>query len=222
MASMSIETNRVHEGCSYYLMCRIDGGVWFSFLNKGFVLHSNNGKLHGQFLSSSWFKKKIKRNDTIDVIVVRLPNRESTLHPDIAITDDILSQRLTDYERDNRVSEYVNYNMLDFVVIYKHYSSDTTKYICNILQERNSENTRSSITDNSIFDETQYDNINITFDMINDINPLPANDAANDAAIPIPHLSRNDGSWNAYRNSFSDTDNEPSYYITCPQFTINI
>ena len=233
MAAIVINTNCVHAGCSYYLMYRINSGEWISFLNKAFVLHSNSGKLHGQFLSSSWFKKQIKKNDTIDVLVVRLPRRDSTFHPDIMITADMLSRRLSDYEQHNRVGEYVNYDMLDFVVIYKQYRSDTTKYIVNILNERNSNDTRSSITDNSVFGTPAYNNINMTFEMVKEIDQLANTNIVNlnmvnignttdGLDIPIPQLSRNDGSWNNYRNSFSDTDNEPSYYITCPHFTLNI
>lgn len=230
---MAINTNCVHEGCSYYLMCRINNGEWISFLNKAFVLYSNNGKLHGQFLSSSWFKKLIKHNDTIDVIVVRLPRRDSTFHPDVMITADMLSQRLSDYERDNRDGEHVNYDMLDFVVIYKQYHTNTTKYICNVLKESNSNNTRNSITDNLVFGTPAYNNINMSFEMVKDIDPVVNTNIVNlnmvnigntneGLDIPIPQLSRNDGSWNTYINSFSDTNNNVSYYITCPQFSLNI
>ena len=164
---------------------------------------------------------------------MRLPRRDSTFHPDIMITADMLSHRLSDYEQHNRVGEYVNYDMLDFVVIYKQYRSDTTKYIVNILNEHNSNDTRSSITDNSVFGTPAYNNINMTFEMVKDIdsaintnivnlNMVNIGNTNEGLDIPIPQLSRNDGSWNTYRNSYSDTENEPSYYITCPHFTLNI
>ena len=73
----------------------------------------------------------------------------------------------------------------------------------------------------------------MSFEMVKEIDPVVNTNIVNlnmvnigntneGLDIPIPQLSRNDGSWNNYRNSFSDTDNEPSYYITCPHFTLNI
>ena len=219
-----MNTNRVHDGCNYYLMCRISNGEWVSFLNKAFVLHSKNGKLHGQFLSSSWFKKQIQYNETLDVLVVRLPRRDSTFHPDIMITADMLSQRLTEYATHNLCTEYVNYEGLDFVVIHKHYHSDTIKYTCNMINERNSWDNRNTVTDESIFGTPNGSNINMTFEMLDSLVNLNILDTTIDLneGLDIPRLSRNNGSWNTYRNSCSDTNNDPVYYITCPQFTLNI
>ena len=151
MSSIDMNTNRLYDGCNYYLMCRISNGEWVSFLNKAFVLHSNNGKLHGQFLSSSWFKKQIHYHESLDVLIVRLPRRDSTFHPDIMITSDMLSQRLTEYESHNRCTEYINYEELDFVAIHKHYPCDTIKYTCNMINEPNSGDNRNTVTDESIF-----------------------------------------------------------------------
>jgi hypothetical protein len=229
MTSMVTNTNRVHGGCNYYLMCRISNGEWVSFLNKAFVLHSNNGKLHGQFLSSSWFKKQIQYNESLDVLVIRLPRSDSTFHPDIMITADMLSRRLTEYETHNQCSESVNYEELDFVAIHKHYRCDTIKYTCNMINERNSGDNRTSVTDESIFGTHGESNINMTFEMLNEMDSfvnLNIIDNSNidtlNECLDIPRLSRNDGSWNIYRNSISDTNNDPVYYITCPQFTLNI
>lgn len=229
MASIVTNTNRVHCGCNYYLMCRISNGEWVSFLNKAFVLHSNNGKLHGQFLSSSWFKKQIQYNESLDVLVIRLPRSDSTFNPDITITADMLSQRLTEYETHNLCSEYVNYEELDFVAIHKHYRCDTIKYTCNMINERNSGDNRNTVTDESIFGTHGESNINMTFEMLNEMDSLVnvnimdnSNIDSLNECLDIPRLSRNDGSWNIYRNSFSDTNNEPVYYITCPQFTLII
>ena len=63
----------------------------------------------------------------------------------------------------------------------------------------------------------------MTFEMDSfvNLNILNTTNALNEY-LDIPRLSRNDGSWNIYRNSFSDTNNVPVYYITCPQFTLNI
>ena len=226
---MVTNTNRVHGGCNYYLMCRISNGEWVSFLNKAFVLHSNNGKLHGQFLSSSWFKKQIQYNESLDVLVIRLPRSDSTFHPDIMITADMLSRRLTEYETHNQCSESVNYEELDFVAIHKHYRCDTIKYTCNMINERNSGDNRTSVTDESIFGTHGESNINMTFEMLNEMDSfvnLNIIDNSNidtlNECLDIPRLSRNDGSWNIYRNSISDTNNDPVYYITCPQFTLNI
>jgi hypothetical protein len=229
MATIVTNTNRVHDGCNYYLMCRISNDEWVSFLNKAFVLHSNNGKLHGQFLSSSWFKKQIQCNDTLDVLVVRLPRRDSTFHPDIMITADMLSQRLTEYETNNLCCERLNYEDLDFVAIHKHYRCDTIKYTCNMISERKSGNNINNVTDESIFGTHNGSNINMTFEMLNEIdsfvnlNILDNSDSDTlNESLDIPRLCRNDGSWNIYRNSFSDTNNDHVYYITCPQFTLNI
>ena len=96
-----------------------------------------------------------------------------------------------------------------------------------MINERNSGDNRNTITDESIFGTPHKSNINMTFEMLNEmdsIDNLNILDNSNTIieGLDIPHLSRNDGSWNTYRNSFSDTNNDPVYYITCPQFTLNI
>ena len=92
-----------------------------------------------------------------------------------------------------------------------------------MINDCNSGDNRNTVTDESIFGTPQKSNINMTFEMDStvNLNILDTSNALNEY-LDIPRLSRNDGSWNIYRNSFSDTNNEPVYYITCPQFTLNI
>jgi len=209
MAAVETSTNTVHDGCNYYLMCKINDNDWECIIDKAFILHTHNSKLYGQFLSSAWFKKYISIDDAFDLLIIRLPRRDTTFRPEEQVTVDILKRRL---------NSAINYDILDFVVIHKHYRCDITKYTCNILNEELSKDeTRSVITDNAIFGVPNYTNINLTFEAVR-----VENDHHNSCQdiCHRPQLTRNDGSWNTYRNSLSDT--EVKFYITCPHFTLNI
>ena len=140
MAAVETSTNTVHDGCNYYLMCKINDNDWECIIDKAFILHTHNSKLYGQFLSSAWFKKYISIDDAFDLLIIRLPRRDTTFRPEEQVTVDILKRRL---------NSAINYDILDFVVIHKHYRCDITKYTCNILNEELSKDeTRSVITDN--------------------------------------------------------------------------
>ena len=209
MAAVETSTNTVHDGCNYYLMCKINDNDWECIIDKAFILHTHNSKLYGQFLSSAWFKKYISIDDAFDLLIIRLPRRDTTFRPEEQVTVDILKRRL---------NSAINYDILDFVVIHKHYRCDITKYTCNILNEElSNDETRSVITDNAIFGVPNYTNINLTFEAVRVENDH--NNTSQDIC-QRPHLTRNDGSWNTYRNSLLDT--EVKFYITCPHFTLNI
>jgi hypothetical protein len=218
MAAIETSAKNVYDGCNYYLMCKIKGNDWDCIINKSFILHTNDGKLYGQFLSSMWFKKHISIDDVFDLLVIRLPRRDTQFHPDEQVTIDILKERLSELDECSHVSGDINYDILDFVVIHKHYRSDITKYTCNILNDQlvNGE-TRSVITDSTIFSAPNYSNINMTFEVVRSEDTQ--SNIVQDITNP-PQLIRNDGSWNSYRHSLSNDD--VKFYITCPQFTLNI
>jgi hypothetical protein len=247
MASI-ISSNTIYESCNYYIMYRINKSNWTCILDKPFVLNSYEGKLYGQFLSSSWFKKQIQSDDIIDLLIIRLPRRDSAIYPNEQITSDIIIKRITEFDNHNQNTSYINYEMLDFVVIHKYYRSDSTKYICNNLKEKLKDNEkRDAIRDYELFGTPIFSSIDITFEIVDDkddnnnlvnlntvnlntvnlntvnLNTVNLNtvnlNTANDI-MNIPQLIRNDGSWNTHRNSYSQANEK--YFITCPQFTLNI
>lgn len=219
MASL-MNPNTVYDRCNYYIMIRVNKSHWECFLDKPFILNTNDGKLCGQFLSSLWMKLQIQSEDSLDLLIIKLPRRDSTIHPNHQITFDILINSLTHFEQNNTDSSNINYETLDFVVIHKHYGSNLIKYICNKLVDKLKDNDkRDAIRDNELFGSPIFSSIDITFEVVReDAEPDTLEDLNN--SIPIPRLIRNDGSWNTYRNSFSETD--VNYYITCPIFTLNI
>ena len=219
MASL-MNPNTVYNSCNYYIMIRINESHWECFLDKPFILNTQDGKLYGQFLSSLWFKLQIQSKDSIDLLIIKLPRRDSTFHPNEQITSDIIYTSITQFEENNTDSSNINYEMLDFVVIHKHYGSNLIKYICNKLVDKLKDNDkRDAIRDNELFGTPIFSSIDITFEVIREDVETDVLENLN-TSMSIPRLTRNDSSWNTYRNSFSEAD--VKYYITCPLFTLNI
>tara|TARA_B100000287_G_C20626266_1_gene777942 strand:+ start:278 stop:883 length:606 start_codon:yes stop_codon:yes gene_type:complete len=201
-------------------MIRINESHWECFLDKPFILNTQDGKLYGQFLSSLWFKLQIQSKDSIDLLIIKLPRRDSTFHPNEQITSDIIYTSITQFEENNTDSSNINYEMLDFVVIHKHYGSNLIKYICNKLVDKlKDQEKRDAIRDNELFGTPIFSSIDITFEVIREDVETDVLENLN-TSMSIPRLTRNDSSWNTYRNSFSEAD--VKYYITCPLFTLNI
>ena len=218
MASIESDTYTLHNGCNYYLMCKINDNDWDCIIDKAFVLHTYDSRLYGQFLSSMWFKKHINIDDVIDLLIIRLPRQNITVHSYEHITIDILRHRLCVFEGYIHLNGVINYDILDFVVIHKHYSCDTTKNTCNILKDHlTRDEYRSVITDNVISGVPNHTNINLTFEVVCTENK---HHNTSQDIYKRPHLKRNDGSWNTYHHSLSDSVVE--FYITSPQFTLNI
>ncbi len=219
MASL-MNPNTVYNSCNYYIMIRINESHWECFLDKPFILNTQDGKLYGQFLSSLWFKLQIQSKDSIDLLIIKLPRRDSTFHPNEQITSDIIYTSITQFEENNTDSSNINYEMLDFVVIHKHYGSNLIKYICNKLVDKlKDQEKRDAIRDNELFGTPIFSSIDITFEVIREDVETDVLENLN-TSMSIPRLTRNDSSWNTYRNSFSEAD--VKYYITCPLFTLNI
>lgn len=219
MASL-MNPNTVYNSCNYYIMIRINESHWECFLDKPFILNTQDGILYGQFLSSLWFKLQIQSKDSIDLLIIKLPRRDSTFHPNEQITSDIIYTSITQFEENNTDSSNINYEMLDFVVIHKHYGSNLIKYICNKLVDKLKDHEkRDAIRDNELFGTPIFSSIDITFEVIREDVETDVLENLN-TSMSIPRLTRNDSSWNTYRNSFSEAD--VKYYITCPLFTLNI
>lgn len=219
MASL-MNPNTVYNSCNYYIMIRINESHWECFLDKPFILNTKDGKLYGQFLSSLWLKLQIQSEDSIDLLIIKLPRRDSTFHPNEQITSDIIYTSITQFEENNTDSSNINYEMLDFVVIHKHYGSNLIKYICNKLVDKlKDQEKRDAIRDNELFGTPIFSSIDITFEVIREDVETDVLENLN-TSMSIPRLTRNDSSWNTYRNSFSEAD--VKYYITCPLFTLNI
>ena len=219
MASL-MNPNTVYDRCNYYIMIRLNDSHWKCFLDKPFILNTHDGKLYGQFLSSLWLKLQIQSEDSIDLLIIKLPRRDSTFHPNEQITSDIIITSIIQFEENNTDSSNINYEMLDFVVIHKHYGSNLIKYICNKLVDKLKEyEKRDAIRDNEIFGTPIFSSIDITFEVVREDVETDVSENSNNS-MTIPRLTRNDSSWNTYRNSFSESDIK--YYITCPLFSLNI
>ena len=80
MASL-MNPNTVYDRCNYYIMIRVNKSHWECFLDKPFILNTNDGKLYGQFLSSLWLKLDTKRRP-LDLMIT-LFRRDSTFHPNV-------------------------------------------------------------------------------------------------------------------------------------------
>jgi len=98
----------IYQGYSFYLFTRRNGGKWRSNLDRPFILHTSDGLLNGQFITSMWFKTLITRGEGFDVVVVRGQRpwpRRSDAKEDfyIQITSQLDRSELTGEDGDNVV-----------------------------------------------------------------------------------------------------------------------
>lgn len=113
-----MSNNMEYADCGFYFMYRSNKQAkWVLFLNRPFLLNISNEFISGQFISSNWFKKRMKDTDDPDFIVLRLPKRDNCIHPRESITVEMIVTRLNEAELNN--DPFTN---LTFVVLHKHYS----------------------------------------------------------------------------------------------------
>jgi len=217
---------KVFDGCNYYLMYRINNKEW-KCLDKQFVMSYDGHYLSGQYLSSSWFKQEIKDNDILDILVIKLPYRESNICPEERLTIDMLRERLFEYE--NNTIYNIDYCGLDFVVAYRHYKSEYLNNAYDRIKEKivDNQNRISPLLEIAGYSENEYINDSITLkyeiicEDINSIDNILNNSVIENTTIEQPQLTRSDNSWNRY--SIDEIENA-SYkkYITTPNFKIAV
>ncbi len=127
-----------YQGCSFYFIYRQNKGQWCCNLSRPFILCLSNTMLSGQFISSMWFNLEFNENDTFDFIVIRLPQRENSIHPNSKATKELVIQRLTNTEQNNAPLEEV-----EFVILHKHY---TPQELCAIRKKILSTKTNNDIS----------------------------------------------------------------------------
>ena len=229
---------KVFDGCNYYLMYRINNNDW-ECIFKPFVMSYDGHYLSGQYLSSSWFKQEIKENSTLDILVIKLPRRDSNFCPEEHLTIDMLRERLIEYE--NNTIYNMDYCDLDFVVAYRHCESEYLNNMYDRIKENivDNENRISPLLEMACYTENETENnfISLKYEIVcehinwNDNSMSVYNSMSADNSmstdnslsaytnIEQPQLIRSDN----YENRFSihKIQNEDyKYYITTPNFKI--
>ena len=153
---------KVFDGCNYYLVYRINNNEWKCEF-KPYVMSYDGHHLSGQYLSSTWFKRQIKENYTLDILVIKLPVRESSFCPEERLTIDMLREALLEYE--NNTIYNIDYCDLDFVVAYRHCNPEYLNNVYDRIKEKlvDNENIISPLLEMSCYSE--YEDINISISL---------------------------------------------------------
>lgn len=110
----------IYQDCSFYLACRLNNEPWTCYFKRPFLLHITHDCIYGQFISSMWFTKQISEEDTLEMVVLRLPYRNKCLRP----TQDVMFQRFMDVSHRQE-----NFEELEFVVLYTRFTSESIRSI---------------------------------------------------------------------------------------------
>ena len=221
---------KVFDGCNYYLMYRINDNKW-NCIFKSFVMSYDGEHLSGQYLSSTWFKEEIKNNNSLDILIIKLPRRDSSICPEEHLTIDMIRERLIEYENDTIYN--IDYCELEFVVAYRHCNSKYLNNVYDKIKEKivDNENRISPLLEMACYieNETENDFISLKYEIIheeenvyNNIlnNSIMANNSIiTNTTINQPELTRSDNSWNRYSINKNENENY-KYYITTPNFKI--
>lgn len=223
---------KVFDGCNYYLMYRINNNDW-ECIFKPFVMSYDGHYLSGQYLSSSWFKQEIKENSTLDILVIKLPRRDSNFCPEEHLTIDMLRVRLFEYE--NNTIYNIDYCDLEFVVAYRHCKSEYLNNVYGRIKEKivDNENRISPLLEIACYTENASENnfISLKYEIIcEDVNSneyilynsiIENNSINTNTTLDQPQLTRSDNSWNRYSIDDIEKANEKyKKYITTPNFKI--
>ena len=215
---------KVFDGCNYYFMYRINNNEW-NCVFKPFVMSYDDHNLSGQYLSSTWFKQQIKENYTLDILVIKLPRRDSNFCPEEHLTIDMLRERLIEYE--NNTIYNINYCDLDFVVAYRHCKPEYLNNVYDRIKEKivDTHNGISPLLEMACYSHCEsitysiYLNYEIICEHKNAFDDMVNNSIMTNTTIEQPELIRSDNSWNRY--SLDGIENENyKYYITTPNFKI--
>lgn len=117
-----VQDETSYQGCSFYLISRINKTSWECLLHRPFLLHNEPDSISGQFVSTMWFNQQIKHEDTVELIVLRLPQRSGRIHPNEYFTQQLIVECLKNSE-----SNRIHFEELDFVVLYKKWSPRDTQ-----------------------------------------------------------------------------------------------
>tara|TARA_Y100000996_G_scaffold369507_1_gene316527 strand:- start:14831 stop:15523 length:693 start_codon:yes stop_codon:yes gene_type:complete len=218
---------KVFDGCNYYLMYRINNNDW-ECIFKPFVMSYDGEHLSGQYLSSSWFKQEIKENYKLDILVIKLPRRDSNFCPEEHLTIDMLRERLIEYE--NNTIYNMDYCDLDFVVAYRNCKPEYLNNVYDRIKENivDNDNKISPLLEMAGYTENKTENnfISLKYEIIcEDINwnenILYNSIITNTTTLDQPQLTRSDNSWNRYSVDEIENANEKyKKYITTPNFKI--
>ena len=210
----------LYDGCSFYFLSRRNNSEWEGNLQRHFLLHVAGGRMVGQFISTIWFNMQVDEGDTIDFVVLRLPQRGGTIHPNEDATKQLVVQRLAEAERHQAPLEE-----LDFVILHKCYTHRDIANIynkcANILTNGNGL-TSVKYHDKNITSETTI--FGISFDMIRQ-EQLTANrelkiietSSENQLNPRITHQA-NLMRCNASYNNETQHNNTNTLYASCPMF----
>lgn len=215
---------KVFDGCNYYLMYRINNNEW-KCIFKPFVMSYDGDNLSGQYLSSSWFKEEIKDNNSLNILIIKLPRRDSTICPEEHLTLHMLRERLFEYE--NNTIYNVDYCDLDFVIAYRDCSSEYVNSVYGRIKEKMVDDGPKISPLLELASRSEYDSINeiiclkyeIIYDEVNTNDNIANLSTVVNTTINQPQLTRSDNSWNRYSTDEIQYENY-KYYITTPKFKI--
>ena len=215
----------VFQGCSFFLIWRRNNGKWICNLHRPFLLHLESGCISGQFISTAWFKQQINEEDTLDLIVLRLPRRDATIHPDEHITQALIVERLVNAELSQ-----VSFTQLDFVVLHKRYLPCDIELIL----ETNKPIIEADVSLNRVKHQDRtyisaQTSFGLTFDVVKEeMVSLNTNHKSKHRYTPnnrrnsVPStLRRRDlSTFNGRTNSVDHDNTATTLYVYCPSFEI--
>ncbi len=105
---------------TYHLICRLNNKSWNCVSYKKFLLSETNNTIIGQFISTNWYKEKIKLGYSYEFAVISLNENESLTN---------IISRINESES-NTVDIYSHSN----VVIYKKYTEFELGELCSKIQ----------------------------------------------------------------------------------------
>ena len=125
----------ITNDCGFYFMYRKKKrSKWIILFNRPFLMRITDNAIHGQFISSNWFRTRLDDDDDLDFVVLRLPRRDNTIHPDETFTSDLVLLRIQEVEENNEPISNI-----DFVVVHKTYTKQQLDILRTKLHDKLSE-----------------------------------------------------------------------------------
>ena len=107
---------------NYHLIYRVNNKSWNCVSYKKFLLSETNSTIVGQFISTNWYKEKIKLGCSYEFAVISL-NENETLKNIISIINELETNT-------------VNICLCSNVVVYKKYTEMEVEELCNKIQNK--------------------------------------------------------------------------------------
>lgn len=218
-----IQDTTIYDGCSFYFVSRRNNADWECNLQRPFLLHVASGRIIGQFISTMWYNKQVGEEDTMDFVVLRLPRRDNTIHPDEVTTKLLISHRLKEAEQ-----LHIPFHELDFVILHKRYTPRDIAIIfdkCHDDVEKCPTIIRTNHQDKTLISHTKV--FGLSFDMVKqervalntklkskEIRTKTLSESQINRRIPHPaNVTRRTGSYNHNNNTL---------YVSCPTFELQL